>query len=123
MLHALARAIFLDGECYALAIALHRNIGWPIVGLIRVDVIRHAGLERPDGALHDVRGPVSREEFGLPFSISGPYDIRRIAEADLYAARGIIQTEAIDLALRMAQALWPNLPWRDEGGCVLSPHP
>lgn len=110
-LHAMAEGIFLDGECYAFAIALHRNTGWPIVGLIRVDVIRHAGVRCPDGRLHDVRGPVFEEEFGLPFSVPAPYELREITEHDLYAAREI-KTMAIDLASRIAQALWPDLPWK-----------
>lgn len=112
MLHDFARGIFLDGECYAFAIALHHGTGWPVAGLIYRDVIRHAAVERPDGLLQDVRGPVSREEFSKPFSISPPYEICVITEHDLYAAREI-KPMAIDLASRMAQALWPDLPWRD----------
>lgn len=110
-LHATAEGIFLDGECYAFAIALHHNTGWPIVGLMQGDVIRHAGVRCPDGRLYDVRGPVLEEEFGLPFFVSPPYELRQITEADLYSTREIKQM-AIDLASRMAQSLWPDLPWK-----------
>ena len=104
-----AEEIFLDGECYALAMAASQGTGWPMVGLMEDGVIRHALVQRPDGLLHDVRGPVEVADAGKPFGIKSP-DIRPITEADLLARRPV---DNIGFALKVAMALWPDLPWRE----------
>lgn len=111
LLHSLHRGGFLEGECYAFAIALHRGLGWPMVGLMKDDVIWHAGVRAPDGRIHDVRGLLSEEDFGRYFSLP-PSCIREIAIEELYATRPI-HDRTIVFAGRLAEALWPNLPWLD----------
>ncbi|MEK7083372.1 MAG: hypothetical protein AAB972_04310 [Patescibacteria group bacterium] len=110
-LHAMCKGIFLDGECYAFALALHRNIGWPLIGLMQGLIIRHAAVQSQQNFYYDARGVITKESFGSPFFLKPPYELRIITEADLYAVRPI-QERSIDLAWRMAQALWPELPWK-----------
>lgn len=101
----------LDGECYALAIALSRGLGLPIIGLMQGDVIRHAVIRNPDGTFWDARGAVSEKNLGHPFGISPPYDLKLISEEDLFAVKPITQI-TIDFILGAAQAVWPHLPWK-----------
>ncbi len=101
---------FLDGECYAFAIALHRGTGWPIIGLMNGEEIRHAAVQRPDGLFHDARGAVSEAEFVEPFGGIPPLTLRSLTEKDF---EGIHYPHSIHMARRLAEALWPELPWRD----------
>ncbi len=119
---SLLMARCLDGECYELAIALHRGTGLPMVGLWSAtesgdDGIpgtwRHAAVRLPDGRLLDARGPVARESFGQPYGEPEPWDIREIGEADLRAVRPVGDYALASLA-RLAQAAWPDLPWRGD---------
>lgn len=107
----IARGTFLEGECYAFAIALHQGLGWPLVGLIKKDVIWHAGVENPVGFIYDGRGMLTRKEFTEYFGGS-PSEMRPIEIEELYAQRPI-QPRAINLARAIAEALWPELPWRE----------
>lgn len=109
MLHDMNKAIFFDGECYAFAIALHQGLGWPIVGLVLGKVIRHAGVQSPDGTLRDVRGSLTEEEFGNYFS-SPPFDIQELRVDELRAVRPI-HDRTIEKARQWAEVLWPDLPW------------
>lgn len=111
-LHDMARAMFLDGECYAFAVALSRGLGRPMVGLMRGDEIRHATVYMISHLLHDVRGIFSQEDpkLGEPFGMSPPYTLRTITEGDLLAVRPVHE-RTIATAARFAEAIWPNLPW------------
>lgn len=111
MLHSIFSGKFLEGECYAFATALHQGLGWPIVGLMKEDVIWHAGVRSPEGVLRDVRGDLSEREFGSYF-LTPPFVLRDVLVADLYATRPI-DGQFIKRARQMAEVLWPDLPWLD----------
>lgn len=115
MLQDLCLFMYLDGECYAFAIALHQGLGWPLIGVMDGEVIRHAGVRDPDGMLHDARGTVPEEELGHPFGLPQPYDLREITEKDLHGASGPPEARAhrVGSARRVAETLWPDLPWRE----------
>ena len=110
---SMCTAFFLQGECYAFAIALHRGLGWPIVGLMRGEVIEHALIQRPDGLLHDSRGPLLREDrkLGQPFGFTPPYEMRVVSEKDLLAVRPVGEL-SIKRASLFAEALWPTFAWK-----------
>lgn len=112
-LHDLCRYTFLDGECYAFATALSEGLGWPIVGLMNGTEIRHAAVRSPDGKLHDVRGFVSEEEFGHPFGFCPPYEMRELSVADLHrdGEPPEMRASSVRMARKMAEAIWPDLPW------------
>ena len=114
-LQDLCFGMFLDGECYAFAIALNEGLGWPMVGLMSGKEIRHAAVRRPDGKLHDARGPVSEQQFGHPFCFAPPYDLRTVTAEDLIRAGepNGPRKFSIDMARRTAEALWPELPWEN----------
>ena len=118
-LKAIAMGVHLDGECYAFAIALHRGLGWPIVGVMegsiasRTGVIRHAVVRAPDGKHWDVRGHVEEGQIGAPFSLEKPYVLKPITETDLFKARPVHEN-VIERASLLAQAFWPELPWKKE---------
>lgn len=117
VLHDAYASIFLEGECYAFALALSEGLGWPLVGLIkaydenlkRSDVVWHTGVRAPDGKIHDVRGLLSEEVFAAPF-LPPPLTIREVTKEELYATRPIDDL-SIAQARRLAEALWPELPW------------
>jgi hypothetical protein len=105
----------IDGPCYELSIALHRGLGWPIVGLLDQSSPnqkwRHAAVRNPKGGLWDARGPVTEEEFGKPFPEMGsPYIIMNINEDDLRSIRTVHEI-AVEIIAKIAEALWPELPW------------
>jgi hypothetical protein len=102
-------SIFLDGECYAFAIALHQGLGCPLIGLMEGDVIRHAGVRCPNGGIRDVRGELTEDNFGDHF-LSAPHLIRDISIDELYLTRPIDEI-SIMRARRLAEAAWPDLPW------------
>ena len=64
LLYDFCTGVYLDGECYAFAVALQQNLGWPIMGLMHGGTIRHALLQRPDGGLFDARGPIKSKDAG-----------------------------------------------------------
>lgn len=110
----------LDGQCYELAVALHRRAGLPLVGLWSATASgddgvpgtwRHAAVRWGDGYF-DARGPVTEEEFGRPFRESTPWDVRDITEADLLAVRPIRDND-VEAAAKFAQMGWPDLPWNE----------
>lgn len=111
----LAERTFLDGECYAFALALHRGLGWPMVGLMDGKVIRHAAAQPALRTLqlYDVRGVTNLfgEEFGRPFGIKPPYDLREVSEEDLRAVRPIHE-RTIERAAYWAEVMWPHWPWK-----------
>jgi hypothetical protein len=109
MLHDLFRGVFLEGECYAFAMALNQGLGWPMVGLMKGDVIWHAGVRSLEGRIHDVRGYVTEDEFGGYF-LSPPFNLREITADELYATRPV-DDYTIKRARQLAEVLWPELPW------------
>ena len=112
-LHTMLIGMCLDGYCYALAIAFSRGIGWPMVGLMQDNVIRHAAVIEPDGTFWDARGRITDEaEFGRPFNIQPPHDLRLVFEDDLNAFKPVGEA-MIASVLRKAQFLWPELPWKE----------
>lgn len=112
-LQNLCEAIFLEGECYAFAIALHRGLGWPIFGLMVNGKIRHAFLDptNTDGVFFDARGYISEEKLGIPFGIEQSYELSRVEEKDLYATRPIIDS-FVYKARQFAEVIWTDLPWK-----------
>lgn len=115
VLHRQCLAIYLDGECYAFATALHEGLGWPMIGLMDGDVIRHVVVRDPDGNLHDVRGLVSEQELGEPFDTSLPHTLREVEVEELVRDREPAERRAgsVNFARRMAEKIWPDLPWID----------
>lgn len=115
ILHDLCLSIFLDGECYAFATALHRGLDWPMIGLMNGDEVRHVAVQSPDGRLHDVRGYVSEEEFGQPFGLSYPCMLKVVTEDDLLrdGEHHEVRENTIRRAKKLSEAIWPELPWKD----------
>jgi len=114
-LHGACTTMFLDGMCYEFAIALHQGLGWPMVGLMKNAVVRHAAVMSPQEILCDVRGSFlpADERFGRPFSCVPPYDLSRgLIEEDLRAIRPINE-HGISTARKMAEVIWPKLRWND----------
>lgn len=107
--------IFLHGSCYAFAIALYEELGWPIVGLFvrkgGMEIIDHTGVQDLDGRIFDVRGFVSEEEFGSLYTYP-PYDIRKVAVEDL-SVTAPVGEYSIRRARQIAEILYPELPWRE----------
>jgi hypothetical protein len=101
----------IHGDCYPFAIALHRNLGWPIIGLFKKEKIIHVGVKSPDEKIWDGRGEVSEEELAEPF-ITSPYSIRHVAEEELVAT-GTVDEYTIETLLEKAQIVWPDLPWKN----------
>ena len=108
----LCTGTFLHGECYAFAIALHRETDWPIIGLMQGETIHHVAVRSPDGMLYGARGLFSEIEFGEPFAPLSSYDLREISEEDLRARRPVHE-RVIERALEVAEMLWPEFPWKD----------
>jgi hypothetical protein len=108
-LHELSQSVYLDGECYAFAIALHRLLGWDLIGIMEGEVVRHACVVHC-GRYYDVRGQVPKNKLGAPFGLSSP-ELRPITEETLYATRPIGDS-SIAQSEWIAEALWPELPWR-----------
>lgn len=110
LLHSFLMGMYLNGECYAFAIALHEGLSWPIIGLMVGDEIVHAAVMDPERNLYDARGKVSRQEFGNPFSVRLPYTLRELEEHELFDVRPVSKG-SINTARSMAEAVWPSLPW------------
>lgn len=104
--------MFLHGECYAFAIALHMGLGWDIVGLIDPDgIIDHAVVAVPESdEVWDIRGRISRAVAMQPFKA---VSARVVSIDELYETRGRIDDPLIRRARLTAETLWPELPWKD----------
>ncbi len=113
-IRSMALGTFLDGECYAFAIALNRALGWPIAGLMLDGQVRHAVVLMPDNTPFDARGPLSLDSLGVPFYMRQPYAFEIIEEDDLRAIRPI-DDWSVARAGKFAEAIWPELPWKDGG--------
>jgi hypothetical protein len=103
--------IFADGQCYAFAIALYLGTGLPLVGLMEGKEIRHAGVRGEDGLIYDVRGAFMDADFGRDY-LHPPYIICDISMTDL-RRRKPIEDGALHRARRLAEALYPTLPWQN----------
>jgi len=103
---------YLNGYCYVLALAMHRGLGWPIVGLVaEKGEIVHAGVRSPEGDIWDARGKISDEDF-REYS-AGDFRIMKITEEDLQTRSKIFE-HAIEKAQRRAQIMWEHLPWKKD---------
>ncbi len=105
----LSNMLYLDGECYAFAIALHRLTSWTIVGLMQGDVPFHAAVRDDRNRLRDFRGVVPHAKFGPHFGMYPPYDLRDLVPDDLLRVRPVSE-HSIATALTLAEAIWPDLP-------------
>ncbi len=108
--HGICLGTYLEGECYAFAIALHRAFGWSMVGLMQGKVIRHALVRQPDGIYRDARGEVEQAEIGEPFGVREPYVFRVVSESDLKSVRPVYE-HVIATATTLGEIVWPDLPW------------
>lgn len=114
-LASMCEAMFLDGECYAFAIALHRGLERPMIGLMQDGIIRHVLIHLGADMLADCRGQISSldKELGKPFGIMlKEYRFQKVTEADLFRQHPIGDL-SIRRAMLFAEALWPDLPWID----------
>ena len=111
VLHEILLAGCLDGNCYEFALALHRDFGWPMVGLMDGSVPRHVLIRDPDGVLRDVRGRLEKTEIGRPFGMRPPYDLQDITEKDILKTRPV-RERSIATARQLAEKVWPELPWK-----------
>lgn len=109
-LHGIAISMYLDGQCYELAAAISRYTGCPMMGIIENGVIRHAVAQIAPGIYYDARGEVTRERLGEPFGIAPPCELRKVTLEDLRAVRDVPERR-IRTAAKIAQTLWPLLPW------------
>ncbi len=109
-IRAMCETVYLDGQCYTFAGAMHQLTGWPIHALRAKHDFRHAFVVDPEGNKWDVRGAVSPEEFGDPFGVPPPYDTRLVTLDDLRTVRDISDF-AIIQAIRLIEVLWPHLPY------------
>lgn len=99
------------GNCYPFAIAMHRGLGWQIIGLFREQKIIHAGVKSPEGKIWDGRGEISEFQFTEPFlAASNIPAITDITESDLFS-RDDVSEYMIEDYLEKAQVIWPDLPW------------
>jgi hypothetical protein len=104
---------YLDGHCYELAIALHRALGWPLIGLIQSlygqSVIRHAAVRHPDSGFFDGRGWISDDQFTDPFGHGSIVTFHLESELK-HRTRPILENH-ITMAGKLAMSRWPELPW------------
>jgi hypothetical protein len=107
---------FLSGECYACAQALHRGLGWPLVGLMQGEVVFHALVRTPKGTYFDARGEVEEVNVAQPFGALKDFALQDITEAHLGLLKGestYYRNTAILRARSLLEQLWPDLPWCD----------
>lgn len=111
-LKSLIESTYLDGQCYELAVALHRGLDWPIVGILEDTVVRHALVRMPSGHLWDARGEVTGARIGEPFGLREPLFQTFPNEPRFLNAVRPVHELAIERARRLAENLWPDeLPW------------
>jgi hypothetical protein len=115
-LHGLCLGVYLDGCCYEFALAVSRGTGWPMVGLMHNDTIRHVAVVGSDGNIRDARGIVALEKFRDPFGLTSPSQLRSVSEAEILKVRPV-NDFGIARASLMAEALWPEWPWKETCRC------
>ncbi len=107
---------FVQGECFAFAIAVHEGTGLPLVGIECGGKIVHAGVRIADGRFFDGRGYVPEDKVaGWQFREIGPgYTIVPVTKERLYEIReGKIFPNTIVTASQLAQVGYPELPWNE----------
>ncbi|MDD4931282.1 MAG: hypothetical protein PHG66_04045 [Candidatus Colwellbacteria bacterium] len=111
--HVLAQflAASIYGQCYHLALAMHRDLDWTMIGIMDGVNIIHVGVVSPEGDIWDGRGKVSEEKFAEPFKKDSNKIVIGINEADLIATGTVIE-EMVKLYLEKSRIIWPNLPWK-----------
>jgi hypothetical protein len=114
-LHQIAAVTYLDGKCYAFAIALNRGLRWPMLGLMvpGCTAPRHVAVYCSlDQKIYDVRGGFEQHDphFGKVFGAAPPYTLKSVSEDDL---RKVVPVEenTIATARKFAEAIWPEYPW------------
>lgn len=115
---------FLHGECYGFAIALHRALGWKMVGMVQEDKkIVHVALKQPEGKLYfDARGSFDEECIGELYSITTSWTLQEVTEEKLKETCAPSTNEnVIAEALHTAFLLWPDLPWLSEENLPVYP--
>jgi hypothetical protein len=110
-----ARAVFagqyLHGQCVALAIAIHRRTGWPLVASRgRRRELLHAGVRTPSGLCMDIRGEVGERDF---MALHGADHVTPADEATLLEEDPKIGEGAIRQADERLALLFPGLPGPD----------
>ncbi len=111
--------LYLHGNCYFFAVALHRGLGWPIFGLIDGQgAAVHAVVRSPEGEYYDVRGKVEEKNIGKPFDLSGPHTLMPVTEEILRLGMEDVGRElhgpGVNVATEAAHFLFPFLPWKEE---------
>ena len=75
---------FTEGQCHALALAVHELTRWPVMGILDSDRDKdspsHCVMLRPDGELLDINGPNAYERW---HERHGRYGIRFISPKKL----------------------------------------
>ena len=102
---------YLEGECYELAIAIHRGTNLPLFGLRNKDgVIWHAVVKVREGYYIDARGVVAEGKLHVPFGNRSSFSLEPIHEKSLTDTRPVPEI-LISSAQRKAEVAWPELPW------------
>jgi len=104
-------AVSIYGNCYDLALALHRDIDCKLIGVTDGETIVHAGVLLPDGKIYDGRGEITAEEFLRPFKAENRRVVAGVTEEALIAS-GKVSEYKIEFYLCRARILWPDLPWK-----------
>lgn len=114
-----ARACLLQGQCHALALALHEQTGWPIRAVVdEQDDIRHLVVEAPDGRLLDASGAHPRQAMAEAWEAEiAPLDAERARGLE---AEGTWRAPALELARSMVA---PALEYVDGARPALEPGP
>lgn len=110
-------SMYLDGECYAFATALHEGLGWNIYGLMQRETVRHVVVKNPDiGRFFDARGfwMYSKSEMGGPFQMTD-FEIHAIDVQDLVmpGESPEARSNSVARARMLAETLWPELSWKE----------
>ncbi|MBX2866910.1 hypothetical protein KTR10_03070 [Candidatus Kaiserbacteria bacterium] len=106
---------YLGGEeSFALAIALHRTLGWSTVGLFSDEsTICHALVRDFSGMHFDIRGYIPYDEIGKPFRIrTQSCNLRSVDPNDLLKSKGVDSVK-IGGAFLLAHEIWHDqLDWQ-----------
>jgi hypothetical protein len=82
-----------------------------MTGLLGHGTVVHAGVRSPKGRFYDVRGCVREVDIGEPFGIPEVRcTFKPVTEEDLQIIQPIHE-HAIAMARKLAEALFPELPW------------
>lgn len=117
-LRSLILGTYLQPNCYALAIALYRGLGWPIVGIRQIGSteIHHAAVNTPENIFFDARGKVHDfENLILPFNTHTKvgFELVNVTEQELLSSKPI-EEYFIESTSVKAQSAWPELPWKND---------